>query len=438
MQAPSFKFTDGVLYVDTSLAQMRLKWRPDPSAEELAVGRRRWHPFLPEFRLLRAPESQGKESVYTLEIQADITAKEIAEQKAAAFAAFREEIEPDIVHVVELFGSHQWALMTLMHDEHWAKELAVGNPVLAYALANSDQFRRSPPEAAAVQARWYCHRKQRELLEWLGFPGTEAVVRIIRKIPPESASPSILRRLSNALKADRRVLEYLSHLKTVNNAVLELVTVKPYLDLITSKLLAEVAALPYVPGESTVADAIHAGMVLLNECSPDLKMKPMTSIKQASRFRAEVDRAYQDHQRRQEMARQEARRIAEQERHRLHMVATAHRRTPATSSGATARREFPPPPIPGTENIVPLTSAEHLHVEGKEQENCVATYGGRIRSGGTYVYRILAPERATLAIVRCADGCWYRSELSARCNGKIKLATERAVDMWLAKARLSI
>ena len=49
-------------------------------------------------------------------------------------------------------------------------------------------------------------------------------------------------------------------------------------------------------------------------------------------------------------------------------------------------------------DIVALTEPRDLLVEGLRQHNCVASYAPAVARGDTYVYRVLAPERATLAI----------------------------------------
>lgn len=396
------------------------------------MGLRKWREFWPEFRLIYPQGTCNRQPAYVLEIPVGVTKQEILVQRAAAFAAFREQLPPEIVRIVEPFGSHQWALMALMHAEPWAKDLAKGNPVLAYAFASSDKFRGSPPEAAAVQARWYCHRKQRDLLEWLGFPGTDAVAKLIRKIPAESASPSILRRLCAALKADKRVLEYLSHLKVVNAAVLELVTIRPYLDLITPKLLAEVAA---APAGASYVDMMQGGWTILQQIPQHSDIKPLASVKQVRGFQEMAATQYRDHLRRQELARQEARRLAELDRHRQFIVEMAYRRRKKDLQINGLQKDYPSPPVPGTKDIIPLTSAGELHAEGKDLGHCVATYEWQVRLGSTYIYRILAPERATLSIIRGADGRWYRAELKGSGNCKVKPAAERMVDLWLEGAR---
>jgi hypothetical protein len=52
MSTPTFEFADGMLQIDTPLARMRLAWRPEPLAEKLSPGMRKWRPFWPDFRLL--------------------------------------------------------------------------------------------------------------------------------------------------------------------------------------------------------------------------------------------------------------------------------------------------------------------------------------------------------------------------------------------------
>ena len=102
---------------------------------------------------------------------------------------------------------------------------------------------------------------------------------------------------------------------------------------------------------------------------------------------------------------------------------------------ALRRLPFPPPPLHGTSDILPLTSRELLELEGREQNNCVAVHDMYVRRGGYYVYQVLAPERATLSIYRGRDGRWRRLELRVKDNKNAKSSTETAVDRWLEQAR---
>jgi len=84
-----------------------------------------------------------------------------------------------------------------------------------------------------------------------------------------------------------------------------------------------------------------------------------------------------------------------------------------------------------TVGIVPLRTPDELLAEGEQQRNCVATYASRVQARKTYIYRVLHPERATLAIVRGPSGTWRRGELLAARNSPVRPETEAAVDWWL-------
>ena len=60
---------------------------------------------------------------------------------------------------------------------------------------------------------------------------------------------------------------------------------------------------------------------------------------------------------------------------------------------------FPPPPVKGTHSIIPITDSCKLMEEGRHQYNCVASYTKQIvKEKRTYVYKVIAPERCTLAL----------------------------------------
>jgi hypothetical protein len=93
---------------------------------------------------------------------------------------------------------------------------------------------------------------------------------------------------------------------------------------------------------------------------------------------------------------------------------------------------FPRPPVPGNDTIVPLGTPEELHQEGAEQQHCVGGYSQSVVAGHTYVYRILAPERATLSIVKGADGNWQVGQIALSCNRSASRETLRSVEQWLS------
>lgn len=91
---------------------------------------------------------------------------------------------------------------------------------------------------------------------------------------------------------------------------------------------------------------------------------------------------------------------------------------------------FPPPPVAGTDYIMPILTLEDLIAEGREQRNCVVSLASRIRSGSTALYRVLAPERCTLSLVQ-SGGTWTIGQLEASCNRAPSRGTRDAIRCWL-------
>jgi hypothetical protein len=92
--------------------------------------------------------------------------------------------------------------------------------------------------------------------------------------------------------------------------------------------------------------------------------------------------------------------------------------------------------VPGTAHIVPLRAPQALVEEGRKQHNCVAGYAERVAGGDTYIYRVLAPQRATLSLVRWPGGGWQIGELLQVGNQPVSAATRRLVQGWLDASRL--
>lgn len=62
---------------------------------------------------------------------------------------------------------------------------------------------------------------------------------------------------------------------------------------------------------------------------------------------------------------------------------------------------FPPTPVPGTNDIVPLTEPIQLREESREQHNCVWGYCERVAAEKMFIYHVLKQERATLLRGAC-------------------------------------
>jgi len=348
---------------------------------------------------------------------------------------------------VEPFPSHQWNLMVFLNFCKEAKDLAVSNRVLAYALANNSEVRRVSDRTEWCYAMRHVRRKQREICEALGFPGSEASVRLFRKIPVESAFPPTLRLLKMALKKDPEILKALGHLRHICPAIIYLVCGEDVSRLVTPRLLMEVAESGEDSNGSLVADMLFNVLHHAGKMRRPPKIPSFSSIRGIHEFhdqmllQGEVERAHREERRHRIQEELEAHRVRQaQARRRVRDEERQARLipVPARRKGPRPQALLPAPPLPGTEHILPLTTTADLRVEGKSQHNCVGSYVPSVRKGRIYVYRILQPERATLSIRPGFGGAWFISELKCACNRDTSKATRVAVLEWLDRYNLSL
>lgn len=416
---------------------MRIQWHPKPFAEEKIIGATIWRPFWPEFRLVRPPDQQSLLDEAALDLPLDGEAADKEAAKATAFAAFRALVPERLVALVERFGSHQWPLLVMLNAKTEACELTAINPVLAYCLANHVGFRDAVQEAAAGNALMHCTWKQRNILGWLGFADTEATVRLFRKIRPEAVSPFMMQRFRHRLNTDEDVAEWLAHLPDINAGVIDLVTARHLTNLVSPKLLAAVSANENDLAMGRTPERLLMGIELLQEIKHKLPTKPITSLAHVEQFIRDCDRMYLEHEATVQAAAQTAiiQKQAEREQRRRRRRAEPGKKSEPRKRKA---KPFPQPPLPGTEDFVPLTTHEALVEEGSSQRNCVGFYSMFVQTRRIYVYRVLKPQRATLSIIRGDDGCWRRSELETADNKKPDKLTVQHVDRWIASHGLSV
>jgi hypothetical protein len=94
---------------------------------------------------------------------------------------------------------------------------------------------------------------------------------------------------------------------------------------------------------------------------------------------------------------------------------------------------FPAVPLAGSESIVPITSPLDLVAEADEMGHCVLDDLAEIWAGIVYVYRVLAPERATLEVeLTGAEGEVTILQLRGPRNVDVGEDTHAAVRRWVA------
>ncbi len=92
--------------------------------------------------------------------------------------------------------------------------------------------------------------------------------------------------------------------------------------------------------------------------------------------------------------------------------------------------DFKVGPFLNTKTIVQIADAEALIAEGKKMHHCVGGLARRALKGTHVFYRVLEPERATLALRR-QNGKWVVDDFKLASNATPSSASKKAVRAWL-------
>lgn len=269
----------------------------------------------------------------------------------------------------------------------WVIDLLLSEPLVLALLLHCAQRERWRP----AQIHALGQSKRTAILAACGFPGHSRVRNLLRKLHLERLGAAEYHCLTQALGLPESA--QLSHL--------------PYLDL---PLLQALVSDPRI-AHSRWLRSYHAGWdwPLWRAIVPDLRaMGSQLGL-------ADLE---------QRLARCPHLPALQRLHDRLALQLNA--KEPLSTTGAW----FPPPPVMGNSTIVPILHAGQLQLEGRSQRHCVASYGPRIRGGRYYVYRVLAPERATLGLYR-QGATWQMDQLRLQHNQSPAAATLAAVAAWL-------
>jgi hypothetical protein len=316
---------------------------------------------------------------------------EVDEESAAAVGQFAALVPRRLAALVAPYPDGHWSLLSwLARAGVFGDDLLVANACLAFMLASAPSFEPRPGRAhPAWASRPY--GPQKGLLGQLGFPPTEQMRRVVQKVVHSTVSVPRLLSLRAALRADSKVLSRLSHVDRINANVL--VAAAGAGLQVAPSLYAQLADAsqddPTAPLGNAISDTIRGWRLL----HPRGALPTFTRV-------AHIQRLHEQ--------------VVEDLKH---------------YTGRARAADFPAGP-PGTEAIVPLLSTADLILEGRAQHNCVASYASLARRGQVALYRVLAPERATLSLSR-QGGRWWISELKGPCNAKVSHHTRDAVRQWL-------
>ncbi len=325
---------------------------------------------------------------------------------ARALATYRERIPPRIVDAVAAFPTFHGELLEFAAGGQACVDLLVGNPALVILMVTAWDFQGVSYVGVLDRAKQLVASgmRQRDVLQHVGITASDALPRLLRKVPAWSLDLMTAAALEDAVQSPD-VVTRLHHLPVVTGAVLQVVG-KPAVRWVSDRFLRELQALSLTeerhlehwrsPSQRAVNELVTL-MELWEEHGPEAapRIDSVAGLgRQLGNFYVALGREdYLD--------------------------------------GATG--PLPDPPFPGTGDIEPITTREELLDESERQRHCVASYVFSIENRRRAVYRVLRPQRATLSL-RYRDGTWEIEELRGTANAEVRHETSEAVRSWFTRA----
>lgn len=318
-------------------------------------------------------------------------------------ARFVELIEPPHRQQLYTLRSRAWQMYSMLYRCPGALELSRDNQGLAFALANHWFFFKRPSKQAMRTIRRLLRKPRRDIAAYLGFPPQEVSVRVLGRIHGRDLNLTRLLWLRQAMRFPK-MLRVLSHRPWLKVGVLEALAHDEAPGVCSSNLLSQLAALPdsraMRMGQRVVEALNYARLV-------DERVPRLVGVDQANRVYDNL------------------------------LKSLRKKRAP---------RDAPlgPPPILGVPGqIEPLESTRAVYDEGVVQHNCLTDlqYLLDCTRANKYIYRVVAPERCTIALRRAPNANavgWVVDDFKAAANVAPGDDARELVTDWLANAGIAL
>lgn len=398
-------FRDGTLYIfDEDSVEVLRPWGPCAGAwrKEPPGGWQGFHATV-DLNYMKRTARDVERALDRLELWMPFDGEEglpfppsaYVRHRAAAYRAFLGEIPDGVRRVVQRLGDAHWQALQLVNRcGESAADLLESTPALGMAVAARGRFDRSL--ARMRSARTLLRLRQRDAAGRLGFPASEAMVKVLRKIPPGIATLRRLLYLRVAAK-DPVTLRRLAHVPRLSPPLLRVITDPVLAPSVSDGYLHELGRLSGVSPNGSYPWMLRE-VLQLEERLGLPRPGPFASTAQVERRHQEIVRA---------------------------LTTPGGQVLPGIA--------FAPPPFAGTDCIEPILDTTALVTEGVSMKHCVAGYTRDAIDGSRAFYRVLAPERATLSIIRTPTG-WEIDDLRGPANAEPAPRTRRAVVVWLRTA----
>lgn len=305
----------------------------------------------------------------------------------------RQSIPPAVLAMSESLPALQYQLLQAIQVSEGALELAFSAPLLFLLLVyQADQLALSREELVSLVLQ-----KRTEILRFCGLPATSSLKRLVARIEVRSMMMDEFLYIQQALQSSDFTdpLRHIPHLNTH-----QLMALRYYTG-------------PFWPGFMTILEPVMEPWQQrqIRQIAEDTAQMGATLAHLQGVDNYQALQALHD-------------RLIER-RNLLYRANGGERRRLLLEQYALDYGEFPSPPLPGNEVVVPLQSWEDLVQEGEEMRHCVSGCGREVGLQQQFIYQVLSPQRLTMALQRVGNS-WQVAQVRGVCNCR---ATDEAMDV---------
>ena len=312
--------------------------------------------------------------------------------------SFLDKVPIELLNLIKTINSRQWHLLALFaRCGKLAIELFKSTPALAWMLASSWAFKQKPVKNhfRSIRNLLESGKSQIEMLEWLDYPSTKSVIKLLRKVDMKDVDVSFFLNFKQVISDSQKVI-LIRHLPAIEPSLIRLLW----------KFKMNFTFHFLIDYQNKTRIQQHRVKLLLSDFFPEkvVKWNHKFTNKDLDLFINHCEDFDADE---------------------------------SNHPSASQNRVFPwlPFNLPdGFPEIEYIDTEDELFKESEEMHNCLHSYAERCCNGETQIFRMFYPERSVFSI-RETDkrGYWELSEIKAVCNEGIAKQTICHLETWLNK-----
>ena len=312
--------------------------------------------------------------------------------------AYHDALPPDVTRVLRQFSSLQCRLLHVIGQFAESAEMAGSAPILFWLASNM----LGPAPSRADVRRLYTRRRVL-ILELFCEASSRSHLKFLSKIREFSYSLKDLELLRRILN-DCDFLKKVRHYRQINWPVLKVFYAQRYvMDLGCAK-------------DCLAADSCRDAFRYLYKVCRDIRdirmMCKMLECENPERQVLATKSAFQIRGLRDKIAKD----LSKRERETI----IAH-----------YGEVFPPSPLKETKDIEYISNVGDLLEEGLVMRHCAGEFVYQALRGDVFIYRVHAPERATMAVQRSSDGTFRIEQVKLYRNGKASKEALDVLQRWI-------